>query len=132
MVTKRLVGPVETKLCGVGGRVLPLNQDILSQYYADQKILDPPRRLTYLVTVNCSFRKLCLEEVGLFDSSFPEAGGEDTDLCLRLRKLSYHFARERGAIVYHDFSPNFMDFCKMWVRYGKWTNKAVQKRREYL
>ncbi len=132
LISRRLrvpVFPPKSRLCGVGGHVLPLRQDLLSQYYADQKILDPPRRLAYLVTVNACFRKACLEEVGLFDTSFPVAGGEDTDLCLRLHTLSYRFARERQAIVYHDYSPNFWDFCKLWVRYGTWTQKAVQKRR---
>ncbi len=131
LISRRMRAPVfrpQSRLCGVGGQVLPLRQDLLSQYYADQRILDPPRRLAYLVTVNACFRKQCLEEVGLFDTSFPAAGGEDTDLCLRLHAQSYRFARERRAVVYHDYSANFWDFCKLWVRYGKWTQKAVQKR----
>ena len=117
---------MHTCLCGVGGLVLPLRRDLLSRYYEDQKILDPPRRLTYLVTVNCCFLKNCLEDVGLFDSSFPVPGGEDTDISLRLHRLHYRFAREKKALVYHDFSPNFWHFCEMWIRYGKGTRGAVQ------
>lgn len=119
----------KTRLCGVGGRVLPLNNDILSQYYDDQKVLEPPKQLQYLVTVNCSFKKKYIEDVGLFDESFNLAGGEDTELSLRLKKAKYGFARENKAVVYHDFSPNFLHFCKMWIRYGKGTKKALMKNR---
>ncbi len=128
MITHRLFNS-KPRLCGVGGRVLSLKNDILSQYYEDQKILEPPKQLQYLVTVNCCFRKEYIEDVGLFDESFNSAGGEDTELSLRLKKAKYRFARENQAIVYHDFSPNFLYFCKMWIRYGKGTKQALMKNR---
>lgn len=119
----------DSSLGGVGGKVIPINNDILSQYYYEIKVLDPPRQLQYLVTVNCCIKRECFEKVGLFDESFTIAGGEDTELSLRLKKANYQFAREKDAIVYHDFSPNFWHFCKMWIRYGKGTKMALIKNR---
>ncbi len=113
------------KLVGSGGVVKSVNNDILSQYYTEHKILEAPRHLNYIPTVNCCFKKEPLIEIGGFNTNFSFAGGEDTDLCLRLRKRGYYFAKESRSIVFHDFSNNFIDFCKMWIRYGKGTQLAI-------
>lgn len=115
----------EPKIVGVGGVVKSVNNDILSQYYTEHKILEAPRHLNYIPTVNCCFKKEPLIEIGGFNTNFSFAGGEDTDICLRLRKKGFYFAKENRAIVYHDFSNNFIDFCKMWIRYGKGTQLAI-------
>ncbi len=115
------------KLVGVGGPVKSLNHDILSQYYEYHKILEAPKHFDYLPTVNCCFKKSPLIKIGGFDNRFCFAGGEDTDICLRLRNKGYYIMREIKTIVYHDFSSNFLDFCKMWVRYGKGTQLAILK-----
>ena len=116
---------IPDKLAGVGGSVRSLRGDILSQYYIEHKILEAPLSLNYLPTVNCCLKKSALLEIGGFNTSFSFAGGEDTDICLRLRNLGYFFLKERKAVVYHDFSSNFLDFCKMWIRYGKGTQMAI-------
>ena len=112
-------------LVGVGGSVKSTRSDILSQYYVEHRILEAPKSLNYLPTVNCCLKKKALNEIGGFNTSFYFAGGEDTDICLRLRSKGYYFLKERKAVVYHDFSSNFLDFCKMWIRYGKGTQMAI-------
>ena len=121
----------EKMLAGIGGSVLALNTHLLGRYYTEHKILEAPRNLNYLPTVNCCFKKKALKEVNGFNPSFRFAGGEDTELCLRLRNKGYYFSREKRAIIYHDFSPNFVDFCKMWIRYGKGTQLAINNVKGY-
>jgi len=123
-ITRKLLND-DNNLVGVGGIVKSLKSDLLSLYYTDHKILEAPRNLNYLPTVNCCFKKEPLISLGGFNPSFSFAGGEDTDLCLRLRREGYHFLKEKKAVVYHDFSSNFLDFCKMWIRYGKGTQHAL-------
>jgi glycosyltransferase involved in cell wall biosynthesis len=126
---KRLVEKIihsDPSIAGVGGRVLPLNKDILSQYYSEIRLLDPPKNLQYIVTANACFKKDIISKVGLFNNSFTFAGGEDTELCFRLRKMKYRFLFQRDAVVYHDYSSNFLDFCKTWIRYGKGTGRAIK------
>ncbi|MHA2051863.1 MAG: glycosyltransferase family 2 protein [Promethearchaeota archaeon] len=122
----------DEKLVGIGGAVKAKNNDILSKYYVEHKILEAPRHLNYLPTVNCCFKKASIIDVGCFDVSFSFAGGEDTDLSLRLKKEGYYFKKENRAKVYHEFSPNFIDFCKLWIKYGKGTQMAIinSRRRE--
>jgi glycosyltransferase involved in cell wall biosynthesis len=119
----------ESKLAGYGGVVLTLNDHVLGRYYAEHKILEAPRTLNYLPTVNCGFKRRALMEVKGFNTDFRFAGGEDTELCLKLRNKGYYFSKEKRAVVYHDFSPNFVDFCKMWMRYGKGTQLAIESAR---
>ncbi|TKJ26351.1 MAG: hypothetical protein CEE42_04795 [Promethearchaeota archaeon Loki_b31] len=116
-------------LVGVGGVVNAFKKHIISQYYVIHNILEAPIQLNYLPTVNCFFKKEHLMEVGGFDDNFLFAGGEDTDLCLRLKKRGFFFDKVQDAIVYHDFSPNFIDFCHTWLRYGKGTHLAIHNLR---
>ncbi len=115
----------ESKLVGVGGIVKSVNNDIISQYFVEHKTLEAPRHLYYIPTVNCSFKKKPLIDIGCFNTEFPFAGGEDTDLCLRLKRNGFYFVKEKKALVYHDFSNNFIDFCKNWLRYGKGSQIAI-------
>lgn len=123
-ITSKLLN-ADKAVVGVGGAVKSINNDILSKYYVEHKILEAPKQLNYLPTVNCCFKKKALTKIGGFDTSFSFAGGEDTDLCLRLKNRGYYFVKEKKAIVYHDFSSNFLNFCKMWIRYGKGTQMAI-------
>jgi len=123
-ITLKLIN-CESDLVGIGGVVKSVNNDILSQYFTEHKILEAPKHLNYLPTVNCCFKTKPLINLGGFNTKFTFAGGEDTDLCLRLRMNGYLFKKEQKAIVYHDFSSNFLHFCKMWIRYGKGTQLAL-------
>jgi glycosyltransferase involved in cell wall biosynthesis len=115
----------ESKLVGVGGIVKSVNNDIISQYFVENKTLEAPSHLYYIPTVNCCFKKKPLIDIGYFNTEFPFAGGEDTDLCLRLKRNGFYFVKDKKALVYHDFSNNFIDFCKNWLRYGKGSQIAI-------
>jgi len=119
-------------LVGVGGVVKALKKHIISQYYVIHKILEAPKQLNYLPTVNCCFKRGHLMDIGGFNTAISFAGGEDTGLCLRLKKKGFYFQKVQDAIVYHDFSPNFLDFCRTWVRYGKGTHLAIHNLRREL
>lgn len=124
-ITSKLLNSKNEKLAGVGGAVKSIRKDIISQYYTEHKILEAPGSLLYLPTLNCCFRQEILKGVGGFDESFLFAGGEDTDICLRILNQGYYFAKSASAIVYHDFSPNLINFCRRWIRYGKGTQLAI-------
>jgi len=129
---EKITSPLSTahkSLVGVGGVVKAFKKHIISQYYVIHNILEAPIQLNYLPSVNCCFKKEHLMEVGGFDDNFLFAGGEDTDLCLRLKKRGFFFDKVQDAIVYHDFSPNFIDFCQTWLRYGKGTHLAIHNLR---
>lgn len=54
-------------------------------------------------TCNISYRREVIEEVGLFDTSFPFAlGGDDTDLGIRVTDAGYRLITNRHAVVKHE------------------------------
>lgn len=128
-ISKTLLNSKDKNLAGVGGAVRSIRNDIISQYYVEHRILEAPRLLNYLPTLNCCFKREVLMVIGGFNENFLFAGGEDTELCLKLKNQGYHFEKEKRAIVYHDFSPNLVKFCKRWIRYGKGTQLAIESLR---
>ncbi|RME45969.1 MAG: glycosyltransferase, partial [Chloroflexi bacterium] len=61
----------------------------------------PPGEQIHLPSLNFSARRQVLEAVGGFDERYPRPSGEDTDLCLRLRRAGHSLYFEPRAVVYH-------------------------------
>jgi glycosyltransferase involved in cell wall biosynthesis len=104
---------------GVGGRVLPLGNDIYSQYNTIFRILEPasenPLRL---VGANCMFWKQPVLDAGLFDEYFFHPGGEESALCTKLWVMGYRFGFVQDAIVYHDYRKSLNAFIRTFLHYG--------------
>ena len=65
---QRLISSSE--YAGVGGRVLPVNDDIYSTYNTVFRILEPPRNINAVIGANCMFWKQLVIDVGMFDDYF--------------------------------------------------------------
>ncbi|MFQ5858260.1 MAG: glycosyltransferase [Anaerolineae bacterium] len=61
-----------------------------------------PGERPHLPSLNFSARRQALEAVGGFDERYPRPAGEDTDLCLRLRRAGHALYFEPRAVVYHQ------------------------------
>jgi glycosyltransferase involved in cell wall biosynthesis len=104
---------------GVGGRVLPLDNDLYSQYNTLFRILEPPgENPRRLVGANCMFWKKPVLDVGLFDEYFSHPGGEETALCMKLWVRGYRFGLMQDAIVYHDYRKSLKAFIRTFLNYG--------------
>ncbi|MCH8907589.1 MAG: glycosyltransferase [Candidatus Heimdallarchaeota archaeon] len=106
-------------IIGIGGKVLALNQDLVSQYYDLHHILDPPSSEIYLVTANCMYFRDVLLEVNGFDETIKVPGGEDPGLSFALSNLGYQFYFTQDAVVHHDYQQTLKSFIKTFYRYGK-------------
>jgi mycofactocin glycosyltransferase len=113
--TSAIVGPIEA-----------LRQGRLSNYYTHQGILNAPMltlecgafEVEAIVTANALVSRLAIEIVGGFDEVFPSAGGEDTDLGIRLRTAGYIRWCD-SAVIFHDFQECLADFDARMRRYGR-------------
>jgi len=74
--------------------------DNISTFY-DYHVSAPAGERLYAPTLNFSVRRHVLDDVGLFDESFPGAAGEDIDLTLRIRLAGYPLLFEPNLLVYH-------------------------------
>lgn len=106
-------------IAGVGGKVLPLRNGLISRYYAHHRILEPPESCSYLVTANCAYRADVIRQTPGFDSRIHDAGGEDPGLSFEIRRMGYRLMYQEDAIVTHDFRQSIVDFSKTFHRYGK-------------
>ena len=117
---------------GVGGRVRPLKDGVISRYYTFHRILEPPDSCSYLVTANCVYWREVLLSVGGFDSRIRHPGGEDPCLSFDVRRLGYTLVFEPDAVVMHDYRESFSDFWKTFYRYGRGCAHVLGMERDVL
>ncbi|MFY0526669.1 glycosyltransferase [Archangium gephyra] len=106
-------------IAGIGGRVEPATDGLISRYMTYHRILEPPPSCSYLVTANCIYRRSALEEVGGFDERVRTAGGEDPGLSFALSERGYRFGFTDQAVVRHNYREGLLDFARTFFRYGK-------------
>ncbi|MBU1998454.1 MAG: glycosyltransferase, partial [Candidatus Omnitrophica bacterium] len=117
-------GYYDIRVAGVGG-VIKANptSSIISQYCAYVKMNEEPKidtsGIVYLITGNASFKKECLESVGGFDERYSFPGGEDPDLCYRLKQNGYIFQCNRNAVVYNSHKETLKSLSLSYFCYGK-------------
>jgi glycosyltransferase involved in cell wall biosynthesis len=103
---------------GVGGRVLPVGDDIYSRYNTIYRVLEPPHDRKAVIGANCMFWKQPVVDAGLFDEYFIMLGGEETALCMKLGLNGYRFGFEEQAVVYHEYRQSLRDFIATFYHYG--------------
>ena len=84
------------------------------------------------VTGNSSVERRHLLDVGLFDETFSEYGGEDLELGYRLHLhgLTFRFAGE--AVSHHHRSRSFDEMCNLMYTYGSRSLVHVVNKHEEL
>ncbi len=101
---------INNSIAGIGGKVLPVKNGKISQYYTFHRILEPPVQLQYLVTANACYRRNLLIRVNGFDKTHIYPGGEDNGLSFKLAKLGYSFGFEENMIIKHNYRTTIQDF----------------------
>lgn len=113
---------------GAGGRVLPLDNDIYSQFNTIFRILEPPQHLKTLVGANVIIWKQPVIDVGMFDEYFYHPGGEETALCMKLGIRGYRFGFQPEAVVYHDYRKTLNAFIRTFLNYGNGEKIMIENR----
>jgi GT2 family glycosyltransferase len=125
-------------VAGCGGAVRRADNDLLSEF-ADAtghfNATPVANEVDSLVTANACFRRHALLEAGLFDERFLKAGGEDTELSLRIRRLGYQFRFVASAIVLHHHHRTLPTLLRTMRNHGEATHLLCQlcpdKRKEF-
>ena len=74
---------------------------------------------TSLMGVCFVISKRCMNEVGLWDESFGMGGGDDNDICLRVKKAHYKLVIARKSYIYHYGSASFRELFNNDADYSK-------------
>lgn len=108
---------------GVGGIVRSAEQSATGQYVDEVRLLDPrpddSGQIHYLITANACFRREAIVDAGFFDERFRKPGGEEPELCLRIRKLGYRFRMIETAVVLHHHRQTTRGLLKTIANYGE-------------
>ncbi len=117
-----VAGFTDAQVGGVGGIVRGGRETIVSEYVDMIRLLDPgfeDGRIPYLITANAAFRRDVLFDAGLFDERFRKPGGEEPDLCRRIRDLGYEFRLAEGALVRHRHRQSVRSLLRTIANYGE-------------
>ena len=80
----------------------------------------------FLLTSNLSLKKnIILKEKMFFDEEL--LGGEDVDLCRRLKEKGYKVLYNPKIVVEHDFRTSLKGFLSQWFFYGKSSVRVCRK-----
>jgi glycosyltransferase involved in cell wall biosynthesis len=111
--------PRDGNCAGVGGRVTPQANNIISRYidyFRVSRAIEFGDTALYLVTANAMYRRPLLMAVGIFDERI--IYGEDTNLSLKLLKRGYYLKSLDVAVVRHkDPTDVYGLYRKFWC-YG--------------
>jgi len=75
---------------------------------------DVPRPVEYVTGAAMAFRRDVLERVGFLDEEFWPGYFEDTDFCLRARKVGYEIWYTPDAVLTHVESASYTSQVSMW------------------
>ena len=122
-LTELISGFTSIEIAGVGGSVKALSEDLMSRYFNfiklyDTRMFPDSQRVNYLLTLNACYRREYLLEIGGFNTMFRKPGGEDPEICIRLRNKGYKLNFQPSAIVEHNHKTNFFDFFETFHNYG--------------
>lgn len=121
----------DRSVAGVGGTVRGVGDGSLSEYVDLIRLLEPVRHggaeVVYLITCNACFRREALLEAGLFDERFRKPGGEEPELCMRVRKCGHQFRAVEDAVIRHHHKPTVKDLLKTIANYGEGSYLLQQK-----
>ena len=110
-------------VAGAGGPVRGVDATLTGQYVDAIGLLDPlpdeSGAIPYLITANACFRREALVRAGLFDERFRKPGGEEPELCLRIRKLGYRFQAVDAAVVHHHHRQTPGSLLRTIANYGE-------------
>jgi glycosyltransferase involved in cell wall biosynthesis len=130
-----LTGLDGPRVAGVGGIVRSAEGGLTGEYVDLHGLLDPKKddgqEISYLVTANACFRRAALIAAGLFDERFRKPGGEEPELCRKLRDLGYEFRLAEGAVVLHHHRQTIKSLLKTIANYGEGLYVLAQIRPEY-
>lgn len=131
---KEMVKPFkDSKVMAVKGAYRTKQKNIVARFAQLEfeerfEILKRAESIDMIDTYSAGFRKEAFIQMGGFDTSFPVANNEDTELSYRMSKSGFKMVFNPGAIVYHLDHPDSIKryaWLKFWR--GYWRTMVYKK-----
>jgi len=85
--------------------------------------------IDFIGSYSAGYRRKVFEEMHGFDTSFPMASGEDTDLSFRIQKAGYKMVFNPKAFVFHTHPTTLKKYLKVKFYRAFWRTKIYKKHR---
>ncbi|VVB89285.1 Glycosyltransferase AglE [uncultured archaeon] len=104
---------------GFGLYPMDLKPNLITKYgdFKDNYTRDN-NNAPYLRTWNLFVKRQVFEKVGLFDETFKTSGGEDSEWCLRAKRLGYKLKKSPELKVFHHHPKFLIKRLKIAYKYG--------------
>lgn len=124
----------DAKIAGVQGRYKSRQKELVArliQLEIEQRYEKMKRRksIDFIGTYSAAYRKSVFAEMHGFDTSFPIASGEDTDLSFRMSKAGYKMVFKPEAIIFHTHPTSLWKYLKVKYYRAFWRTKVYKRHR---
>ena len=111
-------------VAAAGGPVRGIEHGWTSRYMDAAGLLDPEvdratGTVLTVVTANACFRRDVLVAVGGFSPRFRRPGGEEPELCMRIRDAGHRLAVAPAAVVHHHHRQSPRSLFRTLANYGR-------------
>ncbi len=135
---EQMVAPFENQdISGVQGVYKNKQKELIARFthleieqryskMAKQEFID------FIGSYSAAYKKKVFDEMEGFDTSFPMASGEDTDLSFRINKAGYKMVFNQRAAVYHFHPISLKKYLKVKFFRAYWRTKLYGKHSEKM
>ncbi|MDP6670676.1 MAG: glycosyltransferase [archaeon] len=135
---EEMLAPLEnSEIAGVQGTYKNKQKELIARFthleiekrhskMAKQEFID------FIGSYSAAYRKKVFDEMNGFDTSFPMASGEDTDLSFRINKAGYKMVFNQHAAVYHFHPISLKRYLKVKFFRAYWRTKLYGKHSEKM
>ncbi len=126
-ITAPLLSDSSQKIAGVQGRYKTLQKELMARFCQEEieeryDIYRTSDSISMVGTYAAAYRRSVFMEMGMFDTRFPIASGEDAALSLKMSKAGYRLVFQDSAICYHIHPSSIKKYYRQ--KYGRayWRN----------
>jgi glycosyltransferase involved in cell wall biosynthesis len=122
----------DEQVVGVQGAYKTRQKELVArfvQYEIEERyeIMSKEAQIDFIGSYSAAYRKNVFLGVGGFDTDFPIASGEDTDLSYRLSSTGHKMVFAPDAIVYHEHPTGIVNYLKMKFYRAYWRVNLYRK-----
>jgi glycosyltransferase involved in cell wall biosynthesis len=121
----------DPKVVGVKGVYRSYQRELIARFiqieYEDRyRLMARQPSIDFIDTYSAAFRRDQFIECGGYDTSFPVACCEDSELSYRMSALGWRMLFVQTAIVWHHHPASFVPYLRRKVRFAFWRIPAVK------
>lgn len=133
---REMLAPFKDRaIAGVQGRYKNKQKELIARFIHLEieeryEKMAKHRYIDFIGSYSAAYRVDVFKEMKGFDTFFPMASGEDTDLSFRIHEAGYKMIFNPKAIVYHSHPISFWKFVKVKFFRALWRTKIYKKHKK--